>query len=244
MCTVVFVPDTDKVFLASLRDESPLRPAISPEFYAAGGTTILCPRDTSAGGTWLGINDHKNVIILLNGGFEKHVRKDFYRKSRGLIVSELLESAMPVVDWELLNMQDIEPFTLIVWSDNHLFRLVWDGNQKHRIRLDSTMPHIFSSSTLYSPVAKAYREDLFQNWIAMDPPMTKLSLLRFFKSAPNSEDGFLMNRNEIVRTLSYSFIEMNHQGAAAFSYYDLQRFTYHHKTLELKTKASDCLVSD
>lgn len=245
MCTVVFIPNTNKVFFASLRDESPLRPtAITPELFNIGNLTILSPKDALAGGTWLGINDHKNIIILLNGGFEKHEQKKDYRKSRGLIVSELLQSEMPIIDWELMKMQGIEPFTLIVWSDKILFKLIWDGSIKHRVKLDSKVPHIFSSSTLYSPNAKKYREELFQNWIAMNPPITKLSLLKFFNSVNDSENGFIMNRNEKVKTLSYSFIELTNNAIAELNYYDLQSFSHAQKKIHMKENTFDFLTPD
>lgn len=52
MCTVLFIPDTNKMFFASLRDESPLRPtAITPQLIKKDNLTILSPQDTLAGGT-------------------------------------------------------------------------------------------------------------------------------------------------------------------------------------------------
>lgn len=115
MCTVVFIPKGDKFYFASLRDESPLRPkAVVPDIYRGEDTVILSPIDALAGGTWLGVTSLGSVIILLNGGFEKHERKANYRKSRGLIVSELLASNLPVVNWNSMDMNGVEPFTLVV----------------------------------------------------------------------------------------------------------------------------------
>ena len=91
MCTVVFIPANKKIFFASVRDESPLREkAIVPIISTIGNVSFLSPKDPVAGGTWIGANDQGNIIILLNGGFENHQRKNCYRKSRGIIVSELL----------------------------------------------------------------------------------------------------------------------------------------------------------
>lgn len=245
MCTVIFIPENNKKIFASLRDEDPLRPtAINPELVTINDTTILSPKDALAGGTWLGINDHNNVIILLNGAFEKHQRKKSYRKSRGLIVSELLALEMPIVDWELMNLEDIEPFTLIVWSNYMLFQLVWDGITKHRARLDATIPHLFSSSTLYTAESKAKRVLLFENWIAKNPLITELSLLNFFKSYNDNENGFIMNRNEKVKTLSYSYIELKDNRVAELSYYDLNQFAHSTQTILMKTNPNDCIIHD
>jgi Transport and Golgi organisation 2 len=239
MCTVVFIPSQTGSFFASLRDESPKRPsAFSPVIKQKGGIKFLAPIDPSAGGTWLGLNELGSAIILLNGGFENHQKATNYQRSRGLIVSELLVSEMPVIDWQLIDLTHIEPFTLIVWSDALLFQLVWDGSKKHRIRLDATKSHLFSSATLYNNEAKARREDWFNNWMAMEPPISKLSFLRFFKSIDDKENGFIINRNNEMATLSYTFIEMPHQEQAAMSYYDLANFTFHSQTLSLLSNAT------
>jgi hypothetical protein len=243
MCTVLFIPVNNKQYFASLRDESPLRPkALAPEIYQTIQAKYIMPKDTLAGGTWLGVNEFKNVIILLNGGFENHERKKSYMKSRGQIVKELLLSVMPVVDWQLMDLNNIEPFTLVVWSDEHLFELVWDGEVKHRKGLDTTVAHIWSSSTLYSKQAKIEREELFQNWIAMSPPISKRSILNFFKEKVDTENGFLMNRNEKMKTLSYSFIELLDSNIAYFDYFDLQNFKHTSNTLELVQNTTNCSV--
>lgn len=243
MCTVVFIPYNNKKYFASLRDESPKRPqALAPKVYKTNDTKYLMPKDALAGGTWLGINEYKNVIILLNGAFENHNKKEFYLKSRGIIVSELLLSAMPVVDWQLMDLNNIEPFTLVVWSDDHLFELVWDGNEKHRNRLDSSTSHIWSSSTLYDKPSKMNREELFQNWIAMNPPIAKLSMLTFFKSIDDKENGFIINRSEKMKTLSYSFIELSDSNIANLDYYDLKNFKHHSRSIDLFEDSSNCMV--
>jgi hypothetical protein len=234
MCTVVFIPGEKEVYFGSLRDESPKRPrAAKPEISEVNGISFLSPKDPMAGGTWIGVNNTGNVIILLNGAFENHQRKSYYRKSRGLIVSELLLSKVPVIEWNLIDMEDIEPFTLIVWSDNNLFQLVWDGRERYRIHLDETLPYIWSSATLYNMDAKAKREELFQNWIAMSPPVSKLSVLNFFKAYSDNENGFMMNRQEITKTLSFSFIELSLYRNAAMSYYDFSNYSYNTAKIDL-----------
>lgn len=239
MCTVVFIPSQTGSFFASLRDESPKRPgAFKPAVKQKGGIKFLAPTDSSAGGTWLGLNELGSVTILLNGGFDNHQKVNNYQKSRGLVVLELLASKMPVIDWQLMDLIQIEPFTLIVWSDGLLFQLIWDGETKHRIRLDSTKSHLFSSATLYTIEAKTQREDWFNNWMAMEPPISKLTLLRFFKSVDDNENGFIINRNNEMATLSYTFIEMPLHDQASMNYYDLANFTYDSKTLSLLSNAT------
>ena len=241
MCTVIFTSAKNKITFASLRDENPERPlAKSPETYISKNIKFLMPQDPLAGGTWVGINEFMNVIILLNGGFENHLKKEIYQKSRGQIVKELLLSVTPVIDWHLLDLSDIEPFTLIVWSKDNLFELVWDGKEKHRKILDSSVSHIWSSSTLYDDFSKNERAHLFHDWVKKNQEITNLKLLNFFKSNKDEENGFVINRNEKMKTLSYSFIELYDSQNASFDYYDLQNFNYSTSKIELVESTIDC----
>jgi hypothetical protein len=241
MCTVVFIPNKAEKYFASLRDESPIRPiAIPPSLYAEGELKVLATKDPLAGGTWIGMNDFQNVIILLNGAFQNHAKDKMYDKSRGIIVAELLKTEMPVIEWSILDLVHVEPFTLVIWSDNNLFELVWDGENKQRKLLDHNAPHIWSSSTLYNQKAKQTRKILFQQWIALNPIISKESLFEFFTSFHDQENGFIMNRRESVKTLSYSFITMEPALKALFEYNDFRKEKQFIQTLEFKSEAISC----
>jgi hypothetical protein len=220
MCTVAFIPSAGRYFFASLRDENPARlKAEAPLLYEEDAVRFLAPKDPKAGGTWAGINRYENVIILLNGGFENHESTGQYRKSRGLIVNELLKSVYPVVEWSVMDMEGIEPYTLIIWSENNLFQLVWDGRNKHRLILDPQQPAIWSSSTLYSTQAKEKRKSLFDHWVSGQPFINPESFMNFFQSFHDEENGFLIHRAATLKTLSYSFIELS-PGNHGIYYYD------------------------
>jgi len=240
MCTVVFIPKGDKYFFASLRDESPLRPrAVVPAIYKESNPVILSPVDAMAGGTWLGVTAFGSVIILLNGGFEKHTRKGIYRKSRGLVVAELLAADLPVVNWNLMDMRGIEPFTLVVWNEGNLFQLVWDGENKHGIMLKPDQPYIWSSATLYDSQARMHRNELFQQWIGMNTPVSSPCLFNFFKSFADNENGFLMNRNEQTKTLSYTFIELQPEDSAEMQYHDFLNDSAHVEKIRFNSSVNN-----
>lgn len=229
MCTMVYIPYGGTSILASLRDESPLRyPAEPPAVFDGAETRYIMPLDPQGGGSWAGVNDGMSAVILLNGAFEKHVSSPPYRMSRGVIVKGILDSKMPVLEWMLMPMDDIEPHTLIVLSDGQLFRLTWDGAQKHRIALDTTIHHIFSSATLYNEEARLNRQHLFDNWIAMRPPVNQLSLLNFFNSVEDKNNGFIIDRDGKMKTLSYSFISLDKE-SPVFHYYDLRKYQFYSK---------------
>ena len=221
MCTVLFIPSNGRYLFVSLRDEDPFRAkANNPQIYEGENYRYLAPVDPKAGGTWAGINSYGNVMILLNGGFEKHKPAGQYRKSRGLIVKELLQSVYPVVEWSLMDMGGIEPYTLITWSENNLFQLVWDGHSKHRMILDTQQPAIWSSATLYTPEAKEKRSQLFDQWVHDQPFIDHKTVMKFFQSFKDYENGFLMHRSASLRTLSYSFIELQPSVQAIYHYDD------------------------
>jgi len=222
MCTVLFMPFDNKLYFASLRDESPQRPIASlPEIIPCLEMDYLAPGDAKAGGSWIGVNSFGNILILLNGGFENHPRALQYRKSRGLIVQELLQSLFLLDDWATLLLDNIEPFTLIAWTEGCLFQLVWDGIQKHNIQLNAHQPFIWSSSTLYTQEAKKIRQQKFEYWLEGQPAISNTEVFNFFNTYTDSHNGFMMNRNNNIRTLSYSFIELDKHHKAVMHYHEL-----------------------
>jgi hypothetical protein len=220
MCTVAFLPNKNKYYFASLRDESPLRkPALPPAIYNTNDVDIMAPLDGLAGGTWVGTNHFGNIIVLLNGGFENHFRAKVYRLSRGLIVKALLLEEAPVNAWHQIDLLGVEPFTLVVWQKQQLFELVWDGVQKYCQQLAITTPHIWSSSTLYNTAAKQQRKAAFLQWWATQPNLSKQSILDFFRSLKDEQDGFIINRAPTMKTLSYTLLVQDNNATTCY-YHD------------------------
>jgi hypothetical protein len=220
MCTVTFIPTHDGYLFSSNRDESPLRQkALPPLEYEEEGTVYVCPIDPQGGGTWVGINCYNNVVILLNGAFGKHKWEGPYRKSRGAIVKELLKGAMPVAEWNLMSLDGIEPFTLVVFSDKCLYELVWDGSKKHRLQHDEKKGMIWSSSTLYEERAKTDRKQKFDRWLTTSENPSSEDLFRFLLSYKENENGFIMNRGA-VSTLSLTTMKVK-GGKADFAYREI-----------------------
>lgn len=236
MCTVVFFPGQNQQQFASLRDESPLRArALKPRLLSGKGHYYLAPTDAAAGGTWLGLTQHGDVLILLNGGFVAHQNKSVYQKSRGLIVKELLEGGNPIWQWQDLMLANIEPFTLVVFSKGQLVELVWTGDFKHEQRLNPRQAHIWSSSTLYTSEAKQQRCRLFNNWLQTGQEVTQHSLLAFFESVKDTHNGFVMNRAEQVKTLSYTYVEVAVNDLATMHYKDFRSAETHTEYMRINS---------
>ncbi len=210
MCTVTIFAKGDNDFvLTSNRDEAPNRVSLSPDFYLVNNTKMLFPKDEKAGGTWIGVSEKNRLICLLNGGFDLHKRKEYYRLSRGVVVTALLASeeiVSAVVDY---NLQDIEPFTLVIvdWNAGlQFYELVWDGVRKHFTKLPKKA-RVWSSSTLYTKAMREERTQWFEDFKSKNE-LSSAKALQFHENTNivNTEYGVIMDRG-FVKTTSITQVE-------------------------------------
>ena len=224
MCTVTFLPLAKQVFLTSNRDESKERStAIYPEVYQLSSGRILFPKDADAGGTWIALHENGNAIVFLNGAITKHEHLPPYRKSRGLILLELIDSELPFETFQKLDLDNIEPFTAIVWENRRLFECRWDGVEKHVACPDPSRPHIWSSVTLYNPEIIAKREGWFKEWLQKIPFPTQEDIIRFhqFTGDGDSRNDLRMNRNGETFTVSITSLKLENL-RSVIQYLDLK----------------------
>lgn len=228
MCTVTFIPTSFTDFvLTSNRDEAPDRRTIPPQKYEVDGTTLLFPKDSVAGGTWIGVSDRDRLICLLNGGFTAHIREESYRMSRGVIVTELMQAPDFLGAVERFNFSGIEPFTIIVvdWGkDLQLHEIVWDGINYH-LSEKPIAPQIWSSSLLYSEAVKAAREQWFSSFIFENTRPKPADIITFHTHAGNGnlQTNLIMDRG-FVKTTSITQITKD-RGSVTMRYEDLQKKT-------------------
>lgn len=223
MCTVSFVATNDSVIITSNRDEKTIRPsAIPPKSYTVNGQNLIFPKDPKAGGTWFVTKADGTVLVLLNGAAEKHEVQLSYRKSRGLIVLEMISSASPKDFWVEIDLEAIEPFTLVLFQSQELFQLRWDGNNKQTLALDSNKNHIWSSSTLYPALVREQRADWFHTFMSETDVVSKEKLYDFHRHTQegNEENGLVINRNNEMKTLSITQAVV-HQNKVSILHYDL-----------------------
>ncbi len=205
MCTVSFVPSHSKFIITSNRDEKLLRPsAIEPKNYLINNKNITFPKDPKAGGTWYAITQEGTVLVLLNGAQEKHQVKLPYRRSRGLIVLDVISSNSAIKEWKTIDLDNIEPFTLVLFQDLKLYQLQWNGIEKSTLNLDNSQNHIWSSSTLYPKKARENRANWFHNFLETKINTTETEMYNFhrYTENDNQENGLIINRNNEMMTLS------------------------------------------
>lgn len=212
MCTVTYIPFNEKVFITSNRDEKSRRViAIPPQSYDFDSGKVFFPKDGDAGGTWFAVHENGNVIVLLNGGFKYHESKPPYRKSRGLILAELIEHETPFNFFRSISLEDIEPFTLVIWENESLFECRWDGEKKYAKHLDKAVPHIWSSATLYNEEISEKRKNWFEEWVTDKKEFTQQEVLDFhqFTGDGDSHNDLNMNRDGEVFTVSITGVEIS-----------------------------------
>jgi len=198
MCTVTYFPLKNKIILTSNRDEKPNRSA--QEIHHEKG--VFYPKDATKNGTWFAISESGNAIVLLNGAFENHQRKSEYRKSRGLIVLDLIIKKDIFKSIELIDLQNIEPFTLVIFQENQLAEFRWDGAEKHFKMLNSNLPYIWSSATLYDKSAREKREQIFQEFL-QNETISEETIWDFHHQKTNDlENGITIKRQNTIQTIS------------------------------------------
>ena len=183
MCTVTYIPLKDKVFITTNRDENILRTvARPPECYTQNNHKMIYPKDGSAGGTWIAVCENGNTGVLINGAFEKHQQKQKYKRSRGLVLLDLMKSDIPLEAFKKYDFYKIEPFTVIIRQIGHLYECRWDGQKKYILSLDHHLPYIWSSCTLYDAATQVVRNKNFHQWFNHNNGLTSKDVIHFHKA--------------------------------------------------------------
>jgi hypothetical protein len=229
MCTVTYIPSKESLFFTSNRDEKNWRTdALAPAEYSFNSGKIMFPKDGDAGGTWIAAHENGNVVIFLNGGLLAHTPAPPYRKSRGLILLDLLEHITPYNCFLSIKLNGIEPFTAVMRDNGHLFECRWDGVEKHHKELDARLPHIWSSVTLYDEETISKRKNWFDEWIGSNSTPAQEQILHFhqFTGDGDTHNDLKMNRDGKVFTVSITSIEINNTGIS-MDYLDLKNNENH-----------------
>lgn len=233
MCTVTFIPTDKGIYLTSSRDEHSTRSkALPPQLYSRNGQELIFPKDPDAGGTWIALSNRKDAAVLLNGAFTKPtLRLPAYRRSRGLVLLDVLMCPDPVAGFRTLSLSGIAPFTLILFFRDSLTECRWDGTEKYQKQLDTTRPQIWSSATLYDETAVKQREQWFTAWLQQQLEITAEDVLQFHQTAGKGDvrNSVLMNRDNTMRTVSITTLSIGRQ-QSRIRYRDVQKATDYQST--------------
>lgn len=240
MCTVIYYPTEQTTYIVSLRDENIYRPeAHVPQVYQHNNLSYIAPKDGLAGGTWIGLNEFGSTNVLLNGAFINHDQTKIYKESRGSLLLSMLRSNEPLEVWDATDLSNIAPCTIITLQHYEPIQLVWDGYQKHQIKLNPTVPYIWSSVTLYNETARQNRYNQFNDWVQKKHSFSIENILSFFKESADEQNGFFINRTNHIKTLSCSYIEIYKEKEGKLTYLDFIKNTESIVRLSLRQNKHD-----
>ena len=225
MCTVTYIPREEGSFiLSSNRDENPARSPQNLTREQSKEHTLIFPRDTSAGGSWIAAEGDNRVVCLLNGAFEKHSHRPPYKRSRGVMVLDYFNYKHPAEFAEKYDFEEMEPFTLVMPHKDQLFELRWDEKRVHFRELDAKDFHIWSSATLYPEPIRKKRAGWFKNWLQGRTDFSLNAIHDLHRTGGEGDiwNDYIMNRNGVVQTVSITHIVKTSK-SLEFIYHDLLR---------------------
>lgn len=225
MCTISLVPHPESFngfILTSNRDEAVGRKTLPPAKEKYRGKKLYFPKDSVAGGTWIGVSENKRCVCLMNGAEKPHERKSSYRESRGVVVKDFLVAEELSSLLKIYDFQGIEAFTMIIvnWQKKlEFYEIIWNELELKISNL-ALKEYIWSSSPLYSEKAKALRKKWFRKLKEAEGFSAK-SLLNFHHTAGegNSEFDLIIDRG-FLKTQSISQVKFT-KNQIQFSYEDL-----------------------
>jgi Transport and Golgi organisation 2 len=207
MCTVSVVPANGTYIFTFNRDEKPERHTL--HFICRNKLAhkeIYFTKDSKAGGSWFAADSRGNVIMLFNGAFKKHVKQAFYKKSRGIILMEMAAAADMLLFFKSMLLHTVEPFSVVLFEDKNLYRLTWDGLDKHETLLLNETGYIFSSATLYNDDVQQQRRQWLAGYL-MNTAIANGEAVFNFHTGYNKHDkenGLIIERPQGCHTLSIS----------------------------------------
>jgi len=236
MCTVSYFKIKDAIIFTSNRDEKKDREkAVFPNVLELeNGHVLYFPKDKKASGTWFAADDNGNAAILLNGAFQKHKSNPPYKKSRGIVLLDIVKSRDFLQAFREYDLSGIEPFQLLVFFDRKLMRLLWDGTVKYEFFLNENESHLLSSKTLYNDSIEHDREKDFRRF-QINRNIESGEILNFHKKHKiEKEPEIDLSIKEEFLTVSITQLIIK-QDKIHFAYHDLTENTIQHKKIEKRS---------
>ncbi len=217
MCTLSFFPiDKQSFILTSNRDEAPARAATELKQVVLDGQSVIFPADPGAGGTWLAASNENRIVCVLNGAFEKHKHHPPYRRSRGLMALDYFFFQDPESFFKHYTFSGMEPFTFLIFENGAIWDARFDGLNLFTKKRPSEIPLIWSSVTLYDKSVRELRRNWFADWLSENKEVNRDMLLEFHLKGGqgNPQIDYVMNRNNIVKTVSITSVEQRNDGVS------------------------------
>jgi hypothetical protein len=234
MCTVSVVPTNRSLVFTFNRDEQPTRYTdVFVQETKLANKTIFYAKDSKKGGSWFAVDSLGNIAMLFNGAFVTHTKQEQYTQSRGAILLDVISADHIIQQFEKIDLTDVEPFSMVVYENETLQRLTWDGARKTAVDLNTSKEHIFSSATLYTPDVFLRRLNWLYSYLDTHTASAK-NMLHFHANykADDTQNGLIINRPQGCQTLSISQAEIT-KNAIILKHIDLKTNQTHTQTIAL-----------
>lgn len=205
MCTLTYVPLKSGNVITSNRDESPLRNATELTSYLTQThNEYLIAKEPLYGGTNTAIGIKNRNTFLLNGAFKPHDMTLKYGTSRGIVLLKSLDYDNAFLFADDFDFDKVQPFTLLDFKDT-IRELRWDGKKIYKTEYSVDEPHIWASAQMYLEKAQENRKKWFAQLLNKEN-LDAQEILDFHFHGGNGdpENDMVMNRNNVVRTISIS----------------------------------------
>lgn len=235
MCTVTYIPKgEDQFILTSNRDENSQRAAGLPQVHLFETHHTLYPQDPQSGGTWIAVSHTNKVACILNGAFKKHLSQPPYDRSRGLVLLDFFKAGSVDGFITEYDFSGIEPFTLVLYQGKKLVEFRWDGQKGHQLPLNPHKSYIWSSCTLYDQHATERRAQWFSKWLKTnkDPDIHDLLQFHRYGGERDATNGLVMNRQDLVETLSITGVDKRKEFATMY-HHDLLQNSLTNRRIDL-----------
>lgn len=226
MCTVTIIPldhpSTPRglrggLRLVTNRDESRNRPtAERPAIVEAHGVRALYPIDPQGGGTWVGVNDQRVIMSILNYNPRPHAElaKTYPNNliSRGNIIPTLIDASSSDEAIARLRATDLSRFAhfrLVIADLEGVALLAWD-RASLRIEEFEREPVCVVSSGLGDDVVQP-RLPLFDEMVRSEPTIEAQDAFHAHQWPDRTEQSVRMARSG-ARTVSVTSITLAPQG--------------------------------
>lgn len=222
MCTIVmFMTPDGRLILAGNRDEMRTRRRAIPSGgpVALGEVRALHPTDADAGGTWIGVNDHRVAITLLNN-YQEDARFTPEGKavSRGLLVKDVLAmTSLAAIEAHLRErpLRNTRPFVLAAGqldatTPNTATAIVatWSGTA---LEIESrALPILLISSSYKLEEAITARSSALSPLMGDAPPTAPEDIIGLFSQHDPEPGPFTVSMSrEDARSVSHTLIDLD-----------------------------------
>jgi hypothetical protein len=187
--------------------------ALPPKKLKIYGMEVICPIDPSSKGTWIATSKNY-TLVLLNGGFKAHETKPSFRQSRGRIIMDFMQWNNPKLFFENFGFEDMEPFTLVIFNNDNrteILEIRWCTGQKYLKKLNGEEALIWSSATLYDPLAIENRKSWFLEHLEKSKRnISSENMLDFHLNGGNNDqrNSIKLKRSEGIETVCITQLEI------------------------------------